>query len=235
MSRTPGLSCSRRQVNGARVAVALREPRRRANIVARQRASHREEVEIIQRLRVGDQRARTTLVRRYHSALLHHAFLVLRDATLAQDVVQDCWLAAFRCVDRFDGRSSLFTWLVRIAINKAKSRRSRERRSVPFSALVPAAFTSGTYGADRLDRPEVDELTPEWILLEREAVRTLDGALLALPESQRSVVVLRDLEGASSTEACRVLQINDLTQRVRLSRGRATLRLALQEDRRLAA
>jgi DNA-directed RNA polymerase specialized sigma24 family protein len=74
----------------------------------------------------------------------------------------------------------------------------------------------------------VEALTPEWLLLAREAVNTFDSALRALPAGQRSVVVLRDLKGASSAETCRALQNNDLTQRVRLSRARATLRLALQ-------
>jgi DNA-directed RNA polymerase specialized sigma subunit, sigma24 homolog len=81
----------------------------------------------------------------------------------------------------------------------------------------------------------VEALTPEWLLLEREAVKTFDNALRALPATQRSVVVLRDLRGASSAEACQALQINDLTQRVRLSRGRATLRQALQGGPRLVA
>ncbi|HUM12300.1 MAG TPA: sigma-70 family RNA polymerase sigma factor [Myxococcaceae bacterium] len=203
----------------------------------RKPAAHPEEVELIQRLRSGDQHARTTVVRRYNSALTHHAFVILRDEGLAQDAVQDGWLAAFRSIDRFDRRSSLFTWLVRIVINTAKNRRRRESRSIPFSGLIPPSFGFGADSTDRPDPPEmaVEELTPEWLLLEREAVRTLDGALRALPDGQRSVVVLRDLQGASSAEACRTLRINDLTQRVRLSRARATLRLALREDRLLVA
>jgi RNA polymerase sigma-70 factor (ECF subfamily) len=198
--------------------------------VPRKQASHPEELELIQRLRKGDQRARTALVRRYHSGLLRQAFLVLRDEALAQDVVQDAWLGAFKSINRFDGRSSLLTWLIRIVVNKARSRRSREFRSVPFSALVPTTSRPGAEPADHPMDPEmpVEALTPEWLLLEREAVKTFEGALRALPASQRSVVVLRDLEGASSAETCRALQINDLTQRVRLSRARATLRLALQ-------
>jgi RNA polymerase sigma factor, sigma-70 family len=205
--------------------------------VPRKQASHPEEFELIKRLRKGDQRARTALVRRYHSGLLRQAFLVLRDEALAQDVVQDAWLGAFNSIGRFDGRSSLFTWLVRIVVNKARSRRSRELRSVPFSALVSSTFASGADPADEAMSPEmpVEALTPEWLLLEREAVKTFDNALRALPATQRSVVVLRDLRGASSAEACQALQINDLTQRVRLSRGRATLRQALQGGPRLVA
>ncbi|HZX43075.1 MAG TPA: sigma-70 family RNA polymerase sigma factor [Myxococcaceae bacterium] len=202
----------------------------RSKNVPRKQVSHPEELELIQRLRKGDQRARTALVRRYHSGLLRQAFLVLRDEALAQDVVQDAWLGAFKSINRFDGRSSLLTWLIRIVVNKARSRRSREFRSVPFSALVPSTVRSGAEPADHPMDPEmpVEASTPEWLLLEREAVKTFEGALRALPASQRSVVVLRDLKGASSAETCRALQINDLTQRVRLSRARATLRLALQ-------
>ena len=196
----------------------------------RKQVSHPEELELIQRLRKGDQRARTAVVRRYHSDLLRQALLVLRDEALAQDVVQDAWLGAFKSINRFDGRSSLRTWLIRIVVNKARSRRSREFRSVPFSALVPSTFRPGAEPEDHPMDPEmpVEALTPEWLLLEREAVKTFDSALRALPASQRSVVVLRDLKGASSAETCQALQINDLTQRVRLSRARAALRLALQ-------
>lgn len=205
--------------------------------MARRPSPHPEEVELIQRLRSGDQRARTTVVRRYHSALMHQAFGVLRDEALAQDAVQDSWLAAFQSVDRFDGRSSLFTWLVRIVVNTAKSRRRRESRSIPLPVLVPPGVGSGTDGSQRHEEPEmaVETLTPEWLLLHREAVTTFDSALRALPAGQRSVVVMRDLEGASSAEACRTLKITDLTQRVRLSRARATLQLALRDDRRLVA
>jgi len=206
--------------------------------VARKRVSHPEEVELIHLLRRGDQRTRGQLVQRHQAALLHQALLVLRNETLAEEVVQDAWLAAFQSIDGFDGRSSLFTWLIRIVINKANSRRRRENRSLPFSALLGPFSRWGTYAEEELEHlPAMgtNELTPEWSLLEQEALRRFDDALEALPAGQRSVLVLRDLRGASSAEACRALRINDLTQRVRLSRARATLRNALQGDQRLAA
>ena len=206
--------------------------------MARKRVSHPEEADLIQRLRRGDQEARTIVVRKHHSALLHQAFLVLRDEALAEEVVQDAWLAAFLCIGKFDGRSSVFTWLVRIVINKAKSRRRRETRSLPFSALARRSASRDGVGGDEEAEPieaGSNEITPEWIAMEQEALRRFDDALRALPEGQRSVVVLRDLDGASSAETCRVLRINDLTQRVRLSRGRAALRSAIQERPRLAA
>ena len=192
----------------------------------------------IQLLRRGDQEARTSLVRKHHSALLNQAFQVLRDEALAEEVVQDAWLAAFLCIAKFDGRSSIFTWLVRIVINKAKSRRRRETRSIPFSSL---GRTSNPWesagGEDEVEPIESgrNDLTPEWFAMEQEAIHRFGEALRSLPEGQRSVVVLRDIEGASSAETCRVLHINDLTQRVRLSRGRSVLRSAIQENPQLAA
>lgn len=205
--------------------------------MARKPVSHPEEAELIQLLRLGDQGARTSLVRKHHTALLHQAFLVLRDEALAEEVVQDAWLAAFLCIGRFDGRSSVLTWLVRIVINKAKSRRRRETRSMPFSAMTrfPAPWEAASDEEAEPIEAGKNEFTPEWFAMEQEALERFSDALQSLPEGQRSVVVLRDIEGASSVETCEVLQINDLTQRVRLSRGRAALRSAIQEDPQLAA
>jgi len=204
--------------------------------VARKRVSRPEEIDFIQRLRRGDQRARTKLVQRHHAALLHQAFLVLRDKALSEEVVQDAWLAAFQSIDGFNGRSSLCTWLVRIVINGARSQQRRERRSLKFSALIRrSSGWSGASAEEEAEGPGVSDLTPERHLLEQEAHRRFNAALQALPEGQRSVVILRDLRGASSAEACRVLQINDLTQRARLCRARARLRSALQDFWRLSA
>ena len=88
-------------------------------IVARKHSAHPEEVALLEALRAGDQRARTTLVRRYHSALVHQAFRVLRDKGLAEEPVQDAWIAAFHSISGFDGGFSIFSWLARIVINKA--------------------------------------------------------------------------------------------------------------------
>jgi len=177
---------------------------------------------LIDRLRDGDPAARAAAVRRYHSALVLQASRILRDKGLAEDAVQDSWLAAFACIDGFNPRYSLFGWLVRIVINRAKGLRRREVRSLPFSAW------QSPWSGGELQLPvTADDASPEWLLLEREALRRFNEALQALPESQRTVVLLRDFAGASSGEACRVLQINDLTLRVRLCRARASIRQAL--------
>ncbi|HET6983853.1 MAG TPA: sigma-70 family RNA polymerase sigma factor [Myxococcaceae bacterium] len=167
------------------------------------------------------------MVRRYHWALVHHASRILRDRGLAEDAVQDAWLAAFACIDRFNLRSSLFTWLVRIVINRARAIRRRELRCVPFSEWAAREAGTGAQDASDLVGAAANDASPERLLLEREVLRRFDAALQALPERQRSVVVLRDLEGASAAHTCQVLQINDLTHRVRLSRARASIRRAL--------
>lgn len=209
--------------------------------VTKKSVSHPEEVRLIERLRAGDRAAQTELVRRHQSALVRQAFKILQDWDLAEETVQEVWMGAFRSIETFDGRCSLRTWFTRIVINRAKGRRRREVRSLPLSTFVHRASTSGESGVkgvvEDLEHPMagVNEITPERLLLEQEARLRFDDALRALPHSLRSVVLLRDLGRASPVEACRVLAINDLTQRVRLCRARATLRQALQEDQLLCA
>jgi RNA polymerase sigma-70 factor, ECF subfamily len=189
-------------------------------------ASPRGSRELIERLRAGDPAAGTAVVRRYHSVLVYQASRILSDRALAEDVVQDAWLAAFRCIRSFTPRFSLVAWLVRIVINRAKSVRRHEVRSLPFSAWTTREPGDG--GQEEQELPGVaHDSSPERLLLEREACRRFDEALRALPETQRAVLRLRDLEGASPAEACRVLRINDLALRVRLCRARASIRRAL--------
>src|SRR5215468_8621080 len=151
---------------------------------------------LIDRLRAGDATARTAVVRRYHSALVSQARRILRDRELAEDAVQDAWVAAFACIHGFVARSSLFAWLVRIVINRARHLRRREVRSLPFSACR----TPGSAGDEELQLRglTVDEASPERLLLEREAIGRFNEALQALPESQRTVLLLRDFAGASA-------------------------------------
>ena len=186
------------------------------------------EAPLIERLRAGDPNARTVIVRRYHWALVHQASRILRDEAMAEDVVQDAWLAAFACIHGFILRSSLFTWLVRIVINRAKAVRRRAVRSLPFSACATRAPDAG--GEQELDLPALTsaESSPERLLLEQEALGRFNEALQGLPEGQRSVLLLRDFAGASAAETCRMLRINDLAHRVRLCRARASIRQALQ-------
>jgi len=180
---------------------------------------------ILRRIRAGDRAAQRELILRYGRPLSRQALLVLKNPALAEDVVQETWVTAFASIDRFRGQSRLLTWLTGIAINRAKSERRRERRFAPVSRVRGPPTPAEGEDLELV----VHELTPERILMEREVRRHFDAAVGSLPEGQRSVVVLRDVEESSSSETCRVLDISDAAQRVRLCRARARLRLALAE------
>jgi RNA polymerase sigma-70 factor (ECF subfamily) len=174
--------------------------------------------------------------------MLRLAMVHVGDRAVAEEVVQDAWLGVLGQLDRFEGRSSLKTWVLRIVSNRAKTRAVRERRTVPFSAL------SG--GDPEADEPAVDpdrflpaghrwaghwasppaswrEL-PEDLLLSREIMTEVERAVATLPAAQRAVLVLRDVEGLTAAEACQLLDLTEGNQRVLLHRGRSKLRATLE-------
>lgn len=162
---------------------------------------------------------------------------------LAEEVAQEAWLGVLQGIDRFEGRSALRTWILRIVVNRARTRRERERRSLPFSALVSAEAAPGepAVDPDRFLGPDHDRWPGHWAaapaawrggeerLLAREARELLSRAIDALPPGQRTVVSLRDVEGWSAGEVCNALDITETNQRVLLHRGRARLRAALDD------
>jgi RNA polymerase sigma-70 factor, ECF subfamily len=168
-----------------------------------------------------------SLVERYHEPMLRLAVSFVPSHAIAEEVVQDTWLAALHGLAGFEGRSSLKTWLFRILVNRARTTGAREHRSVPVPAVDPSRFdASGGW----VDPPE------HWIeaaegrveagkLADRVRVRVDE-----LPGRQREVVVLRDVEGMSSEEVCAVLDISDANQRVLLHRGRSRLRQLLEDE-----
>jgi RNA polymerase sigma-70 factor (ECF subfamily) len=186
---------------------------------------------LLRRLRDGDERAFVALVERYHSSMLGLALSFVSSRAVAEEVVQDTWLAVLRGLDRFEERSSLRTWLFTILVNRARSTGVREARSVPVADAGPAVDASrfgpsGTWAAppehwveeaeNRMDAAKLSEL--------------LRGGLGGLPGRQREVVLLRDVEGLSSTEVCEVLAISEANQRVLLHRGRSKLRQSLESE-----
>jgi RNA polymerase sigma-70 factor (ECF subfamily) len=187
-----------------------------------------QELQLIQRLRARDRSAQTELVRRYQGRLRQQAFKVLKDWALAEDMVQDTWLVVLASVDRFEGRSTLLSWLTGIVINRARDYRRKQSRVLKLSSMgenpessdVPSR-TDGYRSTGRLE--PVTELTAERVVLEREQARVLDAAVRELPETQRSVVLLQ-LRGYDPAETREALQITDLARRVRLSRARCRLR-----------
>jgi RNA polymerase sigma-70 factor, ECF subfamily len=161
-----------------------------------------------------------------------HAFQQLLDPTaaVAEEVVQDTWVAVLDGIDRFRGASSLKTWIFRILVNRATTRGVRERRSVPFSCLTPTEQDEGpTVSADRFTADGSWAVAPRPFELPEDRVQLLElrerlrEALAELPERQRIVVGLRDVEGLSSDEVCDLLDLSAENQRVLLHRGRARL------------
>jgi RNA polymerase sigma-70 factor, ECF subfamily len=195
-------------------------------------------------LRTGDERAFVELVERYGASLLRVALLFVATRAVAEEVVQETWLAVFAGIDRFEGRSSFKTWLFRILTNRAKTRAVREARSVPFSALA-GAEAGGDEPAVEPDRflppdhprwpghwatsPRSWAETPEKRLLGSETRRVIRESIDALPPVQRAVIRLRDIEGFESDEVCAALELSDGNQRVLLHRARSRVRAALDE------
>jgi RNA polymerase sigma-70 factor (ECF subfamily) len=191
--------------------------------------------ELVDRLLRGDERAFDALVRQHHAAMMRFARNFLSRPDVAEEVVQETWLAVLRGLPNFERRSSLKTWIFRILANRARSRATRENRIIAFADLTPGDDERDTAGelpftpGGRWGVPpapwEVD--TPEAIALRREAVGELEKALDGLPTAQRTVVTLRDIEGLDATEVCNILQITETNQRVLLHRARVRLRKAL--------
>jgi RNA polymerase sigma-70 factor, ECF subfamily len=194
---------------------------------------------LVDALRRGDEAAFASLVERYSPALRRLALDFVRSPAVAEEVVQETWLAVLKGIDRFEGRSSLKTWLFRILVNTAKTRGAREARTVPFSSLEvegqEAAVPEDRFrGADDhwpghwATPPRSLAEIPEERLLAQEVRSTIGGALETLPEGQRVVVTLRDVAGWSAEEVCDALAVSEVNQRVLLHRGRSKLRAELE-------
>ena len=183
--------------------------------------------ELLTKLRNGDEAAFATLVRTYHPSLARLASSIVGSPAVADEVVQDTWLAVVRGVDRFEGRSSFKTWLFHILINRARTTAGKERRVASVADLDADADRFDARGvwssppvpwSDRVDeRLAAEQLAP--------LVRDLIGTL---PDTQRAVLLLRDVEGVPATEAAQLLGLSDGNQRVLLHRARARIRSGLE-------
>jgi RNA polymerase sigma-70 factor (ECF subfamily) len=206
-------------------------------------ASHDDEARLVEALRRSDEAAFAELVERYHASLVRVAATFVGSRAVAEEVAQETWLGVLRGIDRFEGRSSLKTWLFRILANTARTRAVREGRTVPFSALGGEAGSRGpTVDADRfraLDDPRWPghwaappsrwDAVPESRLLGREALDLVEASIAGLPPAQRRVITMRDVQGLSAEETCSLLELTEVNQRVLLHRARARVRAALEE------
>lgn len=195
-----------------------------------------DERKLVDALRRGEADAFEALVRSHHASLLRLARAYAPTVAVAEEVVQDTWLAAVRAIGRFEGRSSLRTWLFGILVRRARSGAAREARHDPPAAPdgLPAArfrpsddpVAPGHWAPGLAPRAWAE--SPEQLLLRDELRRLLTDAIAALPERQRAVITLRDVEGLSAEEARNVLGLSETNQRVLLHRARTRVRAALE-------
>jgi RNA polymerase sigma-70 factor, ECF subfamily len=195
---------------------------------------------VIEALRAGDERTFRDVYRRLCPGMRRVARSYVDSDAVAEEIVQETWLGILTGIDRFEGRSALGTWIFSILINQAKSHTKRERRTLPFSSISPSGGNEPAVGADRFQSD--DEAWPgHWATAPRpwqrpdrralslEAREQLKQALSELPDRQRLIVGLRDVDGLSSGEVCDLLELSRENERVLLHRGRSRLRAALEE------
>ena len=197
------------------------------------------EAALLERLRAGDEAAFDALVARHYATMLAVAQTYVKGRAVAEEVVQEAWLGVINGLDRFEGRSSLKTWILSILVNQAKTRGAREARSVPFTSLAPEGEEPAVE-ADRFRGP--DESYPghwrafpgDWgrsaatAVQDRETVRVVMAAIADLPAAQQTVIRMRDVEGYSAEEVCTALDVSEGNQRVLLHRARSRVRAALE-------
>ena len=197
------------------------------------------EAELLVALRDGQESAFVALVQDYHSSIVRVARMYVSNRATAEEVAQETWLAVLNGLDRFEGRSSLKTWIFRIVANIARTRATRDARSLPFSSLGDDAIEPAV-DADRFapagerwaghwkSYPERWDTLPEERLVGNETRSWIERAIESLPPMQRHVITLRDVEGCSSEEVCSALEISETNQRVLLHRARSKVRRALE-------
>jgi RNA polymerase sigma-70 factor (ECF subfamily) len=200
------------------------------------------ELSILEALRAGDEGAFELLITMYQAAMIRVALLYVPTRALAEEAVQDTWIGVLKGLRRFEGRSSLKTWIFSILMNRAKTIAQREGRyqQVEWAdgndaepAIPPDRFQSssdpypGHWNA--VEYPQSWDGIPETILLSRETSQYVQNAIDDLPETQRIVITLRDVEMLTADEVCNILGITETNQRVLLHRARSKVRRALAQ------
>jgi RNA polymerase sigma-70 factor, ECF subfamily len=210
-------------------AVQLSQPQTRSPVAGEQA--------LIARLREGDEQAFDALVTRHYATMLAVARTHVQTRAVAEEVVQEAWLGFLGSLERFEGRSSLKTFLVAIVVNKAKTRGAREGRTVPFASLAgdepavaPERFhrRGETYPGHWRSPPPRWSVPPDVLTQDRETLRAVMEAIAALPPAQQAEIRMRDLQGCSSEEVCSTLDLSPANQRVLLHRARSRVRAVLE-------
>lgn len=199
-----------------------------------------EDLALVALLQAGDETAFMMLVEQHQGPMLRIARMYVSSQAVAEEVVQDAWLGILKGLARFEGRSSLRTWMYRILANIAKTRGQREGRSLPFSSLVEDDAAPAV--ADLWFRPAGDQRSDHWSslpndwrgipedrLLAAETLRVIGRAIESLPATQAEVIRLRDVLGWSSEDVRNALDVSETNQRVLLHRARSRVRRAVDE------
>ena len=188
------------------------------------------DLELLARLRAGDEEAFVALVARYQQPMLRFARSYVPSRAIAEEAVQDTWMGVVKGIENFEGRSSFKTWLYRILVNRARSAGAREHRhstSGPHHAVDPIRFDASGQWADPVERWNQDA---EDRLDAATWGPILQSGLEDLPARQRQVVMLRDIDGLSGDEVCGLLGLSAGNQRILLHRGRTRLREILESQ-----
>ncbi|HEV8564079.1 MAG TPA: sigma-70 family RNA polymerase sigma factor [Actinomycetota bacterium] len=196
---------------------------------------------LVERLRAGDEAAFMTLVEAHQAPMLRIARMYVSTQAVAEEVVGDAWLGILRGLERFEGRSSLRTWMYRILVNIAKTRGVREGRSIPFASLAGDDLEAPSVDETRFQSPGAESPNhwssipadwrglPEERLLGAETLRLIGDVIETLPPMQAEVIRLRDVLGWTSEEVRNALDLTETNQRVLLHRGRSRVRRALED------
>ena len=200
-----------------------------------------DDARVIQALKSGDEGTFCRMVESYHSGLLRLARTFVTSEAVAEEVVQDTWMAVLEGIHRFEGRSSFKTWVYRILTNRARTRAVREARYVSFAShgpgnhddheetVDPGAFhQTGKLAGSWIAPPTSwDDFSPERLALSKESLEQTLDAVEKLPSLQKRALLLRDGEGLDAREVCQLLNLSDTNQRVLLHRARGKVRQAL--------
>ena len=201
-------------------------------------ADFTDDVVLAKALLARDDEAFAYLVDHYHSALVRLAQQYVPSRAVADEVVQETWLAIIQGIDRFEHRASLKTWMFKILVNIARSHGAKEHRTIPFAtnapppdepAVDPRRFRRfSLHGRGLWKEPPCPWPGPEQRAIDGDAAATVHRAIDGLPPDQREVVTMRDVLGWTAAEVCDALAITDGNQRVLLHRGRSKVRAALE-------
>lgn len=199
--------------------------------LARVRGQEIDEAVLLERLRAGDEEAFVALIRQHHQVMVRIARPYVPSESVAEEVVQETWLAALRGLPSFEGRSSVKTWLYAILLNRARTTGPKERKYVPIEEPERAV------DAGRFNRDGSWSSPPaHWADDAEDRVRaermnkSMRVAIDQLPSPQRDVLTLRDVEGLTAADTCQILSLRQSHQRVLLHRARSRLRNVLEGE-----